>query len=74
MATAHAEEEHKTKKRKLLLSKFQAGVWTRNEYWAEVCKLKGSSTPAATRSPSPDWDIDMNGSLPHESSDDSSDD
>ena len=74
MATACAEEEWKTKKCKLLLSEFQAGVWTHDEYQAEVCKLKGSSTPAATCSPSPDWDINMNGSLSHESSDDSSDD
>ena len=70
MATAHAEE---AKKHKLLLSEFQAGVWTHDEYWAEVHKLEGSSTLAATHSPSPDWDININGSLPHESSDDSSD-
>ena len=39
-----------------------------------MCKLEGSSTPAATRSPSPDWDIDANGSLPLETSDEGSDD
>ena len=39
MANAHADEEHKTKRRKLLLSEFQAGVWTHEEYRTEVCKL-----------------------------------
>ena len=39
-----------------------------------MCKLEGSSTPAATRSPSPDWDIDANGSLPQETSNEGSDD
>ena len=74
MATAHAEEECKTKKCKLLLSEFQAGIWSCNEYWAEMHKLEGSSTSAATHSPSPDWDIDANGSLPQEISDEGSDD
>ena len=74
MATTHTEEERKTKKHKLLLSEFQAGIWSWNEYQAEVCKLEGSSTPAATRSPSPDWDIDANGSLPQETSNEGSDD
>ena len=47
MANACADEEHKTKRHKLLLSEFQAGVWTHKEYRTEVHKLDEPNTPTA---------------------------
>jgi hypothetical protein len=70
MANARADEERKTKRRKLLLSEFQAGVWTREEYRTEVRKLDEPNTlaaaPSVPRSASPEWIMGKDGELPED--------
>ena len=73
MANACADEERKTKRHKLLLSEFQAWVWTREEYRAEVRRLDEPNTATAGPSgcsASPEWITGKDGELPEEDEDD----
>ena len=74
MSNACADEEHKTKRCKPILSEFQAGVWTHEEYQTEVHKLDESNTPTAgpsgLHSSSPEWITGKDGELLDEDKDD----
>ncbi|KAF7972866.1 hypothetical protein HWV62_16910 [Athelia sp. TMB] len=68
---ARAREDRDVRKQELLLQEFKAGIWSRGEYRRELKKLKREVTPepvpsepsASPREPSPEWQVNENGSL-----------
>ena len=65
---ARAVEDHKFKMHKLLLKKFQGGLWSYEDYHEQIKKLDAPRS-ASTQSSSPAWNVEEKNSLPDDSED-----
>ena len=65
---AHAVENHKFKMHKLLLKKFQGGLWSYEDYHEQIKKLDAPRSDSS-QSSSPPWNVEEKNSLPGDSED-----